>query len=126
MVSGLGLGQLLQVGIDQVGQLVEDLGSLLGVGLGPGGEGLLGRRHRCLHLPGRTPRARQSFKTRTANWLLTEASKGVNIGFLFQCHLLHSFQKCEDKTLNFALLSFFLLLNQPQLRGPNYKSLLLY
>lgn len=33
LIFGLGLGQIVQVGLDQVGQLVEDLSPLLGAAL---------------------------------------------------------------------------------------------
>lgn len=50
LIFGLGLGQVLQVGLDQVGQLVQDLSPLLGAALRPRWEGFLSRRHRRLHL----------------------------------------------------------------------------
>lgn len=53
LIFGLGLGQILQVGLDQVGQLVENLSPLLRAALRPCWEGFFGCCHRRLHLPQR-------------------------------------------------------------------------
>lgn len=50
LVFGFGLGELLQVGVDEVGQFVEDLAPLGRASGGPLREGLLGSLHRHLHL----------------------------------------------------------------------------
>lgn len=50
LIFGLGLGQILQVGLDQVSQLVQDLSPLLGAALRPRWEGVFSCCHRRLHL----------------------------------------------------------------------------
>lgn len=50
LIPGLSLGKLFQFGFNQVGQLVEDLCSLLWAAGWPVGEGLFSCCHCCLHL----------------------------------------------------------------------------
>lgn len=50
LIFGLGPGQILQVGLDQVGQLGHDFGPLRGAALRPLWEGSFSCRHRRLHL----------------------------------------------------------------------------